>query len=57
VLRTAVAPLMERTGFERAAKADRLFQQDIESRGAETASAPVGPGGEAARKPDPAVSR
>jgi NAD(P)-dependent dehydrogenase (short-subunit alcohol dehydrogenase family) len=48
VMRTALAPLIERSGFERAAEADRLFQQDVEARGAEAASAPVGPGGEAA---------
>jgi NAD(P)-dependent dehydrogenase (short-subunit alcohol dehydrogenase family) len=50
VLRTALAPLIERGSFDRAAEADRLFQQDIEERGAEVASAPVGAGGEAARE-------
>jgi NAD(P)-dependent dehydrogenase (short-subunit alcohol dehydrogenase family) len=50
LLRTALAPLVERSSFERAAEADRLFQQDIDERGAEAASAPVGPGGEAARE-------
>ena len=50
VLRTALAPLIERTSFDRAAEADRLFQQDIEARGAEEASAPIGAGGEAARE-------
>jgi NAD(P)-dependent dehydrogenase (short-subunit alcohol dehydrogenase family) len=50
VLRTAIAPLMERQAFARATEADRLFEQDIERRGAEAASAPVGPGGTAARE-------
>src|ERR687895_1483034 len=50
LLRTALAPLLERGSFERAAEADRLFQQDVDERGAEEASAPVGAGGEAARE-------
>jgi NAD(P)-dependent dehydrogenase (short-subunit alcohol dehydrogenase family) len=50
VLRTALAPLIDRGSYEPAAEADRLFQEDIENRGAEAASAPVGPGGEAARQ-------
>jgi NAD(P)-dependent dehydrogenase (short-subunit alcohol dehydrogenase family) len=50
VLRTALAPLIDRLSFERAAEADRLFQQDIDNRGVEAASAPVGPGGEAATR-------
>ena len=49
VLRTALAPLFDRAGFETAAEADRLFQADVEERGAEEASAPVGAGGEASR--------
>jgi short-subunit dehydrogenase len=49
VLRTALAPLIERTSVDRAEEADRLLQQDIEERGAEAASAPVGAGGEAAQ--------
>jgi NAD(P)-dependent dehydrogenase (short-subunit alcohol dehydrogenase family) len=49
-LRTALAPLVERSGSGRAAEADRLFQQDIDERGVEQASAPVGAGGEAARE-------
>jgi NAD(P)-dependent dehydrogenase (short-subunit alcohol dehydrogenase family) len=49
-LRTALAPLVERIGSGRAEEADRLFQQDINERGAEEASAPVGAGGEAARE-------
>jgi NAD(P)-dependent dehydrogenase (short-subunit alcohol dehydrogenase family) len=48
VLRTALAPLIERAWFERAAEADRLFEEDVEERGVEDASAPVGAGGEAA---------
>jgi NAD(P)-dependent dehydrogenase (short-subunit alcohol dehydrogenase family) len=50
VLRTALAPLIERASFDRAAEADRALQADIEARGAEAVSAPVGPGGEAARE-------
>lgn len=53
VLRTALAPLVERASFERAAETDRLFQQDIDERGAEEASAPIGAGGEAAREREP----
>jgi NAD(P)-dependent dehydrogenase (short-subunit alcohol dehydrogenase family) len=54
VLRTALAPLAERASFDNAPEADRLFQQDIEERGAEAASAPIGAGGEAAREREPA---
>ena len=49
-LRTALAPLLERGAFERAAEADRLIQQDIDERGVEESSAPVGAGGKAARE-------
>jgi NAD(P)-dependent dehydrogenase (short-subunit alcohol dehydrogenase family) len=54
VLRTPLAPLLERSSFDRAAEADRLFQEDVDARGAEAASAPVGAGGEAAREREPA---
>jgi NAD(P)-dependent dehydrogenase (short-subunit alcohol dehydrogenase family) len=54
VLRAAIAPLLERVSFDRAAEADRLFCEDVEARGAEAASAPVGAGGEAARESQPA---
>jgi NAD(P)-dependent dehydrogenase (short-subunit alcohol dehydrogenase family) len=50
VLRTALAPLIDRASYDRAAEAEALFQQDVEARGAEAASAPCGPGGEAARE-------
>jgi NAD(P)-dependent dehydrogenase (short-subunit alcohol dehydrogenase family) len=53
-LRTALAPVVERTSFERAADADRRFRQDVDERGVEAASAPVGKGGEAAREREPA---
>jgi NAD(P)-dependent dehydrogenase (short-subunit alcohol dehydrogenase family) len=56
VMRTALAPLLDRASFDRAAEADRLFQQDVDARGAEAASAPVGAGGEAAREREPAGS-
>ena len=51
---TALAPLLERASFDRAAEADRALEEDIERRGAEEASAPVGKGGEAAREREPA---
>jgi NAD(P)-dependent dehydrogenase (short-subunit alcohol dehydrogenase family) len=56
VMRTALAPLLERTSFDRAAEADRALQEDIERRGVEEASAPVGAGGAAAagREREPA---
>jgi NAD(P)-dependent dehydrogenase (short-subunit alcohol dehydrogenase family) len=49
ILRTALAPVIDRVSAEGAAEADQRFQTDVEERGAEDASAPVGPGGEAAR--------
>ena len=56
VLRTALAPLFDRAASEAAVEADGLFQQDVDNRGAEAASAPVGPGGEAARQREAAGS-
>jgi len=56
VLRTALSPLFDKAAFETAAEADGLFQQDVENRGAEAASAPIGPGGEAARQREAAGS-
>jgi NAD(P)-dependent dehydrogenase (short-subunit alcohol dehydrogenase family) len=56
VLRTALSPLLDKAAFETAAEADALFQQDVDNRGAEAASAPVGPGGEAARQREAAGS-
>jgi NAD(P)-dependent dehydrogenase (short-subunit alcohol dehydrogenase family) len=50
VLRTALAPLAERSGREYAAEADRRFEADVAERGAEAASKPVGPGGQAAAR-------
>jgi NAD(P)-dependent dehydrogenase (short-subunit alcohol dehydrogenase family) len=50
VLRTALAPVLEKLSFDRAMEADRALQEDIERRGAEDSSAPVGAGGEAARE-------
>jgi len=50
VLRTALSPLIDRVSFETASEADQRFQADVEERGIEAASAPVGPGGEAARE-------
>jgi len=57
VLRTAIAPLVDRASAETAAQADALFMKDVEERGAEAASGPVGPGGEAARKAAPEIPR
>jgi NAD(P)-dependent dehydrogenase (short-subunit alcohol dehydrogenase family) len=54
VWRTALAPLLERASREGAAEGDRLFQQDVDARGVEAASAHVGPGGEAVREHEPA---
>jgi NAD(P)-dependent dehydrogenase (short-subunit alcohol dehydrogenase family) len=48
VLRAAVAPLLDRALFDAAAEADAAFEADVAARGVEAASAPVGPGGEAA---------
>jgi hypothetical protein len=56
VLRVPIAPLLERASRDQATEADRLFQEDVESRGAEAASAPLGAGGEAARAREPAGS-
>jgi NAD(P)-dependent dehydrogenase (short-subunit alcohol dehydrogenase family) len=50
VLRTALAPLMERGARDFAEEGDRLFEADVAERGAEAASKPVGPGGEAAAR-------
>jgi NAD(P)-dependent dehydrogenase (short-subunit alcohol dehydrogenase family) len=57
VLRTAIAPLLERGGRGTAAEADSLFLKDVEERGAEAASGPVGAGGQAARKIAPETPR
>ena len=57
VLRTAIAPLLERQSATTAAEADALFMKDVEERGAEAASGPVGPGGQAARKAAPETPR
>jgi NAD(P)-dependent dehydrogenase (short-subunit alcohol dehydrogenase family) len=51
-LRGLLQPLTERAGYDRAAEADKLFLEDVEDRGAENASAPVGAGGEAVRDRD-----
>ena len=50
VLRTALAPLLDRQSVAPAAEAEALFERDVATRGAEAASQPVGPGGEAARE-------
>jgi NAD(P)-dependent dehydrogenase (short-subunit alcohol dehydrogenase family) len=57
VLRTALAPVFDRAAAGTAAEADALFMKDVEERGAATASGPVGPGGQAARKAAPETPR
>jgi NAD(P)-dependent dehydrogenase (short-subunit alcohol dehydrogenase family) len=57
VLRTAIAPLIERGAADTAAEADAEFMRDVEERGMEAASTPVGPGGAAARRAAPDVPR
>jgi NAD(P)-dependent dehydrogenase (short-subunit alcohol dehydrogenase family) len=57
VLRTALSPLLDRGARDAAAQADAEFMRDVEERGAATASSPVGPGGEAARRVAPEVPR
>jgi NAD(P)-dependent dehydrogenase (short-subunit alcohol dehydrogenase family) len=52
VLRGVLQPLMERGAYDRAAEADKVFMDDIRERGAETASAPIGAGGEAVQQAD-----
>jgi NAD(P)-dependent dehydrogenase (short-subunit alcohol dehydrogenase family) len=48
VLRTVLAPVLDREGYDIAAEADELFAADVRERGVKAASAPVGPGGRAA---------
>jgi hypothetical protein len=48
VLRTALAPLIDRGSYDTAAEADALFASDVEERGMQAASSPVGVGGAAA---------
>jgi NAD(P)-dependent dehydrogenase (short-subunit alcohol dehydrogenase family) len=48
VLRTALAPLIDRASYDTAAEADAAFIKDVEERGAAVASSPVGAGGAAA---------
>jgi NAD(P)-dependent dehydrogenase (short-subunit alcohol dehydrogenase family) len=57
VLRTALAPLLDRSARDTAAEADAAFMKDVEERGREAASSPVGPGGAAARRAAPEVPR
>jgi NAD(P)-dependent dehydrogenase (short-subunit alcohol dehydrogenase family) len=57
VLRTALAPVLERLGSDTAAEADAVFMKDVEERGMEAASSPVGAGGAAARKAAPETPR
>jgi NAD(P)-dependent dehydrogenase (short-subunit alcohol dehydrogenase family) len=57
VLRTAIAPLLERGSAKTAAQADEEFMRDVEARGAAAASAAVGPGGQAALRVLPETPR
>jgi hypothetical protein len=52
VLRTALAPLLDRGAYETAAEADALFMKYVEERGVQAASSPVGVGGAAAAEAD-----
>jgi NAD(P)-dependent dehydrogenase (short-subunit alcohol dehydrogenase family) len=52
LLRTLIQQLGERAAYDRAAEADKLFLDDIQRRGVEEASAPIGAGGEAVRQAD-----
>jgi NAD(P)-dependent dehydrogenase (short-subunit alcohol dehydrogenase family) len=54
MLRMVLGPVLERLSLTSAAEGDRLFQQDVDTRGAEAASAHVGAGGEAVREREPA---
>ena len=47
--RTFLQPLIERQGQQHVAEVDDAFLRDIEERGIEAASGPVGPGGQAAK--------
>ncbi len=57
VLRTALAPLLDRASHDTAAQADAEFLKDVEERGMQAASSPVGAGGAAARKVAPETPR
>jgi NAD(P)-dependent dehydrogenase (short-subunit alcohol dehydrogenase family) len=57
VLRTALAPLIDRGSYETAAEADALFMKDVDERGSQAASSPVGVGGAAAREAAPETPR
>jgi NAD(P)-dependent dehydrogenase (short-subunit alcohol dehydrogenase family) len=48
VLRTVLAPLVDRGSRDFAEEGDARFEADVKARGAKAASAPVGPGGAAA---------
>jgi NAD(P)-dependent dehydrogenase (short-subunit alcohol dehydrogenase family) len=50
LLRSLIQPLAERGAYDRAAEADKVFLEDVERRGVEEASAPIGAGGEAVRR-------
>jgi NAD(P)-dependent dehydrogenase (short-subunit alcohol dehydrogenase family) len=47
-----VQPIIERGSYDDAATVDQAFREDIERRGAEAASAPIGAGGEAVSASD-----
>jgi NAD(P)-dependent dehydrogenase (short-subunit alcohol dehydrogenase family) len=55
-LRGVLQPLTERAAYDRAAEADQAFLEDIQERGAEAASAPIGAGGEAVQEADRAAT-
>ena len=57
VLRTALAPLIDRVSYDTAMEADALFMRDVEERGMRAASSPVGVGGAAAQQAAPEIPR
>ena len=58
LFRAVLWPLFDKGTSDSAAEADAVFMDDVEKRGAEAASAPVGPGGRAAHETErePAAS-
>jgi NAD(P)-dependent dehydrogenase (short-subunit alcohol dehydrogenase family) len=53
LLRGVLFPLVDRTGQQDVIEADERFLRDVEDRGVEASSAPVGAGGDAAREKHP----
>jgi len=45
-----IQPLAERNSYDPAVEADTAFQEDVDRRGVEAASAPIGAGGQAVER-------